>query len=574
MLSAAEAAGEAAITKMTQALDTRASFVFEAGAGAGKTHSLIKGLEHLIRSSRAQCWPKHQRVACVTYTNAAKDEIKRRVDRHPRVYCETLHALCWSAIQPFQAELRRDVSNSTQWKERLGEGAEIAQQNVIYDFGYRRITDDTISLHHDDVISFTAKHISSPRFRTLLADRFPYLLIDEYQDSDEILMEALLSNLDRADLPVLGLFGDHWQQIYDKTCGSVTSERLIRIDKGANFRASADGVALLNRMRPELPQIPNRAGSQSEVFVLHTNAWDVVRQTGSPHKGDLSPEDGQSALRATRQLLGEQQWDLAGEQTKILMLTHRRLAAEQGYSKLLASFRYVDSLRDHKHPSIKFLLHVLEPVLEAFFARRYGQMFSLLPGPRSALSGIQDKQAWTAAVGLIGTARTHGTVGEVLEAVVATAVIPIPDDVRELEALRTSPRERPEPKSTTEVDHEKLSEVAYQELVRFRDAQHETSAFATKHSVKGAEFPNVIVLVGRGWSKYDFSRMLEMVPCVHTLDEKSLAFFVRNRNLFYVATSRARQNLCVIFTQELSSGALSTLCHWFGDDAVRALPQP
>lgn len=32
-----------------------------------------------------------------------------------------------------------------------------------------------------------------------------------------------------------------------------------------------------------------------------------------------------------------------------------------------------------------------------------------------------------------------------------------------------------------------------------------------KHGVKDAEFENVLVVVGRGWNKYNFGKMLENV---------------------------------------------------------------
>ena len=45
--------------------------------------------------------------------------------------------------------------------------------------------------------------------------------------------------------------------------------------------------------------------------------------------------------------------------------------------------------------------------------------------------------------------------------------------------------------------------------------------------------------------------------------------FERNRNLFYVACSRPTTRLAVLFTQLLSNGAMQTLRHWFGADAVQ-----
>jgi DNA helicase-2/ATP-dependent DNA helicase PcrA len=37
---------------------------------------------------------------------------------------------------------------------------------------------------------------------------------------------------------------------------------------------------------------------------------------------------------------------------------------------------------------------------------------------------------------------------------------------------------------------------------------NEPTPFATKHGVKGEEYENVIVVVGRGWNQYNFSDFL------------------------------------------------------------------
>lgn len=82
----------------------------------------------------------------------------------------------------------------------------------------------------------------------------------------------------------------------------------------------------------------------------------------------------------------------------------------------------------------------------------------------------------------------------------------------------------------------KLRAVRYTELIaldRFIDGH---TPFATKHGVKGSEFENVLVIVGRGWNKYNFAQMLEWIDAGPPADKA--AFFESNRNLFYVACSQ------------------------------------
>src|SRR3546814_1202712 len=79
------------------------------------------------------------------------------------------------------------------------------------------------------------------------------------------------------------------------------------------------------------------------------------------------------------------------------------------------------------------------------------------------------------------------------------------------------------------------SDVFSSDLDRFIDGH---TPFATKHGVKGAEFENVLVVVGRGWNKYNFAQMLEWIDAGPPPDK--LEFFENNRNLFYVACSRPK----------------------------------
>jgi DNA helicase-2/ATP-dependent DNA helicase PcrA len=51
------------------------SFVMTAGAGSGKTTSLVKALAHLAATKGPQFRQRGQRVACITYTEVAVGEI-------------------------------------------------------------------------------------------------------------------------------------------------------------------------------------------------------------------------------------------------------------------------------------------------------------------------------------------------------------------------------------------------------------------------------------------------------------------------------------------------------------------
>src|SRR4029077_6103483 len=72
------------------------------------------------------------------------------------------------------------------------------------------------SLSHSEVIAITADFLTTkPTMQSLLINRFPFLLIDESQDTNRTLMEALLVvQAQQNQNFLLGLFGDTMQRIY------------------------------------------------------------------------------------------------------------------------------------------------------------------------------------------------------------------------------------------------------------------------------------------------------------------------------------------------------------------------
>lgn len=81
------------------------SFVMVAGAGSGKTTSLVKALEHLGRTRGPALRRAGQQIACITYTEVAVGEISEDVGLSPLFHISTIHSFLWSVIRPFQGDI-------------------------------------------------------------------------------------------------------------------------------------------------------------------------------------------------------------------------------------------------------------------------------------------------------------------------------------------------------------------------------------------------------------------------------------------------------------------------------------
>ena len=573
-LTPAEQAANKAIQSVFQSIRECKNFRLEAGAGAGKTYTLVEALRFVLRERGLKFLKLQQQIACITYTNVASEEITSRTDGHPAVHSSTIHAFCWLLIKAFQPYLRSNLSTIEGWPERLEEVGGIGQRRIEYDLGHRRAKpeDSAVYLGHNDVLELTVSLMEQPKFRTLMAARFPILFIDEYQDTNAAFAQSLVRHfIEPKQGPLIGLFGDSWQKIYGDGCGLVSHGNLTAIGKEANFRSTTAIVDVLNKMRPDLPQRVRNPGLIGSAVVYHSNAWNGTRRTGSHWDGDLPPDQGHKYLEMVRHRLANEGWDFSPGTTKILMLTHNILATEQNYSNLAGVFQYNDSFIKKEDPHIAFFADTLEPLCVAYLAQRYGQMFSILGTSSATILTLDNKREWTDDMNRLIELRDSKTIGDIIDYLKIARYPGLSDAVRDREAAlsKASAEAVAESRSLSELG--KLRAIPYKEVVFLAQFLSEHTLFSTKHGVKGAEFENVLVVLGRGWNQYNWKQFLEMHG--NLIPANRVAAYERNRNLFYVACSRPKNRLALLFTQLLSPAALATLSDWFGAGAIFALTE-
>src|SRR5665213_2966416 len=103
---------------LRQCLDRQplTSFVMVAGAGSGKTTSLVKALAHLSRTRSSELRRRGQQIACITYTEIAGGEIWGDVGNDTLFHVSTIHSFLWTIVRPFQKDLRRWVAGRIEEK--------------------------------------------------------------------------------------------------------------------------------------------------------------------------------------------------------------------------------------------------------------------------------------------------------------------------------------------------------------------------------------------------------------------------------------------------------------------------
>lgn len=565
---ALEAAQQAQL-KIDKALDADRSFRLEAGAGAGKTYSLVTALKRLIKERGSALVQSGQKVACITFTEVARNEIAQEIEDHPAILVDTIHGFSWAFLRQFQKALRDSVAGIEERKEKIEQGGGIGTKTVDYDFGFFGVDADKITLSHDDIPKLMAKFLYQEKFRRILQQQFPVIFIDEYQDTNRQFMESITDNFLRPSAsPLVGLFGDHWQTIYQNEY-ELVHYPIEEITKGSNFRSVPAVVNVLNRLRPELQQAVHDPDAKGEARFFHTNSYRGERTSDRHSKEDLPPDLARRTREALMQRLQDEGWDMS--KTKVLMLTHNVLAAEQGYPNIANVFSgSTDLFAKKEDPAIKFFAEVVEPMCASYASSRYGEMFKIL-GSGPAIASHEDKVSWRRDMDALQKLRAEGTIGQVIDFLQSTKRPSLPDRV----LRREEERKALDNTSTLEESlalkrYRKLRDVPYREVTEIVKFIEKQTSFATQHSVKGTEFENVLVVLGGGWNHYNWPQLFELI---HTqkLDAKNTKGFYRARNLFYVSISRPVVRLAVLATQTISDTALKTVNHLFGTDNVEEL---
>ena len=110
-------------------------FIMVAGAGSGKTTSLVKALAHIETVQGERMRRRGQQVACVTYTEVAVEEIRSDVGHQELFHVSTIHSFLWSVIRPFQQDIHA-------WVRRRLDAKMLEQQEKLDNPRTRQTTKD------------------------------------------------------------------------------------------------------------------------------------------------------------------------------------------------------------------------------------------------------------------------------------------------------------------------------------------------------------------------------------------------------------------------------------------------
>ncbi len=290
--------------------DIETPFKITAGPGAGKTHWLIEHIKYVLKNS-TKLVPV-SKIACITYTNVAVEEIQSRLGTiGDRVEVSTIHSFLYNTIVKHYVHLLKDEKGKylVNYKDIDGHDDHVPSKGKIhkwksdnklygtvkddnklikclkdldwifeeselvlttredykrkngryfikkdYFFSYKKLFWKEGTIHHEDVLYFTYKILEEyPMLLEFIAARYPYLFIDEFQDTCP-LQTKIIKKLANTGV-VVGVIGDPAQSIY-KFTGAVRQDFLdfeltnqVNFYMNENRRSTNKIINFLNHLR-------------------------------------------------------------------------------------------------------------------------------------------------------------------------------------------------------------------------------------------------------------------------------------------------------------------------------------
>lgn len=574
-------------------LNNPKSFFLFAGAGSGKTRSLVKVLNKVRDNSYMQLQLNGQKVAIITYTNAACEEIERRLDYDPLFSVSTIHSFIWELIRNFNLDIREWLINNLiikteelKLKQKKGKPdtkTYIDRQNRIesnikrienlkkvkkFTYNPNGLKQEKESVSHNDVINIGAHFLENkPLMQKILIRKFPILLIDESQDTNKELINALFSvEKEFTDVFSLGLFGDTMQRIYSDgkaDLGINLPENWAKPVKLMNHRCPSRVIKLINKIRSTIDGQEQKARQDKGVgavrlFILPSNIEKAIAEN--------------KVVKRMEEVTRDKKWNDIDADYTTLILEHHMAASRLGFLDMFKPIYQIDKLKtgllEGSLPELKFFTQIILPIVNASelrdkfaianIVKRFSPHLRMEKNEKGQLLIIKKVQVSIDKLLSCWVEKKDPLCIEVLQCVADSDLFEIPES---LLPLTNREREFLTAKESNNISEENDLINAWAECLNTPFSQIKAYnsyitgklKFMTHQGVKGLEFPRVMVIIddseARGFL-FSYEKLFGAKAKTQTdINNENLGkdtSIDRTRRLFYVICSRAEESLAVV----------------------------
>lgn len=600
------------------------SFFLYAGAGSGKTRSLVNAVRRSKKEWGRELLLRGQQLAVITYTNAAADEISSRLAFDPLVRVSTIHAFSWDLIREFQEDIRNwvradlaaTIADLGSQSSRAGSKKEadrvfnlqrsqerLARIDEIRRFTYNPSSENRgrEALNHSQVITLTAQLLTNKSMLgRILTARHPILFIDESQDTNKVLLEAFMQvAVEREGEIVLGLFGDTMQRIYsDGKKDIVESIPLAWATpaKVMNHRSPERIVRLCNRIRSDVDNHPQLARADRGQGVVRL----FIAKTGSDTSTiESAVAEDMAAITKDMDWANPLISNSAQEEepaVKRLILEHSMAARRLGFANLFQALSGLQtertSLLDGSITGLQVFLNQVAPLMDAHKSNDKFRLARLVreQSPLLAKEALEDaskeegafrqilgqSQAAVDRLTSLWDAKVSPTLGAVALILDETDLFPLSEAVKTA-LIASGPSDSGDPVSAVTGAWQECLTASFSELTQYGSYVRGLSPFATHQGVKGLEFPRVMVVISddeAGGFMFSYEKLFGVKPPSKADTDNGLSgkdtSFDRTRRLLYVTCSRATKSLALVaYTADpnlLQAFVIDN--QWFGKEEI------
>jgi DNA helicase II / ATP-dependent DNA helicase PcrA len=545
---------------------------------------------------------KKQKVACITYTEVAANEIREDVNADALVHVSTIHSFYWTIVSGFQAdikvwlreELKRRIDdlvdkaknfgprvrqntrdNNKRDQERLARHLDEIEGVTSFRYGMGSDYPKGI-LGHEDIIQL-ADHLlkTRPLFRRLVALNYPFIFIDESQDTFEEVVESFkVVEAQMRGRFCIGFFGDPMQKIYLRGSGSIGLEDGWKgITKSENFRCAQNILHVANAIRAQGDGLKQERGLHEEIDGEPQPVEGSARIFILPKTMNRN-----EALAKVRMWCaktdGDEGWAAPELAVKILVIVHRIAAKRLGWDSIFAALseKAPDSIKQGLldgtgWPVQPFLGFVL-PLVAAMQDGNEFEAMNILRArcPRLAANNLVGKNAAQllrevrdAKLELVRMMSDEScSIRDVAMHVRATGLLSLDERLERALGLQGATAEaeggEAEGGLPSDLPVLKFLDCPAPQLTPYGRYVSEGSPFATQHGVKGAQFDRVLVVMDEeenDYRLYDYEKVLGDAQA-SAADRAAFAngednTWSRTLRLLYVCCTRAKRGLALVF---------------------------
>lgn len=584
-------------------LEDPKSFFLFAGAGSGKTRSLVKVLTDFKEEYGKQFRLNRKKIAIITYTNAACDEIIHRLKYDPIFSVTTIHSYAWELVKNFNYDIKGWLKNNlaqeiAKLEEEQGKSRNLLNKTSIdrarkiesknrrlenlpniQQFKYNPNGDNISkdSLNHSEVISIAADFIMNKTLmQDLLVCKFPIVLIDESQDTKKDLINAFFElQKNKKDSFSLGLFGDTMQRIYadgKENLEQGLPQDWIKPVKKMNHRSNKRIITLINNIRQNVDSQKQEPRTEKEEGFVRL--FICKRE-----------KDKQNVEIAVAQKMSEITTDLFWNDNinkasvKTLILEHHMAARRMGFLEFFEPLYKEDKLStgilDGTLPGANFFTKIILPIIEAnkvgdkFALARIVKKYSVFMKKNEILKNADQieniRKVNKDLSGLLALwdKDTDPLLIDIIQNIYNSGLFPIPDSLLTI-ASRTEAELTEASKPENNEDEDEITDAIidawdaalvnpFSQIRHYNNYISEDSKFGTHQGVKGLEYDRVMVILDDEESRgflFSYDKLFGSKD-LSTTDKKNIeegreTGNDRTRRLFYVACSRAKESLAIV----------------------------